>query len=42
MLTVNELFSGIGAPESALKRLGIGYELVDFCEIFKKLLTATN
>lgn len=32
MLKVRTLFSGIGSPESALKRLGIEYELVDFCE----------
>lgn len=35
MLKVRTLFSGIGAPESALKNLGIEYELVDFCEIDK-------
>ena len=29
------LFSGIGAFESALKRLNIDYELVNYCEIDK-------
>lgn len=29
------LFSGIGAPEAALKRMGIDYELVGFSEIDK-------
>lgn len=29
------LFSGIGAPESALKRMGVDYELVGFSEIDK-------
>lgn len=29
------LFSGIGAPEAALKRMGINYELVGFSEIDK-------
>jgi len=32
MLKVRTLFSGIGAPESALKNIGIDFELVDFCE----------
>lgn len=32
MLKVGTLFSGIGAPEKALKMLGIPYELVYFCE----------
>lgn len=32
-LRVMSLFSGIGAPEQALKNLGIDYELVNFCEI---------
>jgi DNA-cytosine methyltransferase len=35
MLKVRTLFSGIGSPESALKNIGIEYELVDFCEIDK-------
>ena len=35
MLKVRTLFSGIGAPESALKNIGIDYELVDFCEVDK-------
>jgi DNA (cytosine-5)-methyltransferase 1 len=35
MLKVRTLFSGIGSPESALKNLGIEFELVDFCEIDK-------
>ncbi|KZL88509.1 DNA (cytosine-5-)-methyltransferase [Clostridium magnum] len=35
MLKVRTLFSGIGAPESALKNLEIPYELVDFCEVDK-------
>ncbi|NCB44621.1 MAG: DNA (cytosine-5-)-methyltransferase [Clostridia bacterium] len=34
-MKLRTLFSGIGAPESALKNLGIEYELVDFCEIDK-------
>lgn len=29
------LFSGIGSPESALKKLGVDFEIVDFCEIDK-------
>ena len=35
MLKVRTLFSGIGAPESALKKLGVDFEIVDFCEIDK-------
>lgn len=35
MLKVRTLFSGIGSPESALKKLEIPYELVDFCEVDK-------
>lgn len=31
-LRVLSLFSGIGAPEQALKELGIDFELVNFCE----------
>jgi len=34
-LKVRTLFSGIGAPEKALKDAGIDYELVDFCEFDK-------
>lgn len=33
MLTVNELFSGIGAQVAALRRLGIDYEVVGISEI---------
>lgn len=35
MMKLRTLFSGIGSPESALKNLGVDYELVDFCEIDK-------
>lgn len=35
-LRVMSLFSGIGAPEQALKNLGIDYELVNYCEIDRK------
>lgn len=35
MLKARTLFSGIGAPEAALKKLGIPYELIDFCEVDK-------
>ena len=31
-LRVGTLFSGIGAPEQALKRLGINYEIVFACD----------
>lgn len=34
-LTVNELFSGIGAQRKALERLGIDHEVVGICEIDK-------
>lgn len=34
-LTVNELFSGIGAQRKALERLGIAHEVVGVCEIDK-------
>lgn len=34
-LRLLSLFSGIGAPEQALKDAGIDYELVNFCEIDK-------
>lgn len=39
-LRVLSLFSGIGAPEQALKNLGIDYELVNFCEIDEKAALA--
>ena len=35
MLKYLSLFSGIGAPEKALKNLGIEYELIGFSEIDK-------
>lgn len=35
VLKVRTLFSGIGSPEAALKKNGVNYELVDFCEIDK-------
>lgn len=35
ILTVNELFSGIGAQRKALERLGIAHEVVGVCEIDK-------
>ena len=34
-LRVLSLFSGIGSPEKALERLGIDYELINYCEIDK-------
>jgi DNA (cytosine-5)-methyltransferase 1 len=34
-MKIATLFSGIGAPENALKRLGIPYELAYFCEFDK-------
>lgn len=34
-LKVLSLFSGIGAPEKALSKLGIDYELINYCEIDK-------
>ena len=34
-LTVNELFSGIGAQRKALERLGIPHEVIGVCEIDK-------
>jgi DNA (cytosine-5)-methyltransferase 1 len=34
-ITVNELFSGIGAQRKALERLGINHEVVGICEIDK-------
>ena len=33
MITINELFSGIGAQVAALKRLGIGYKVIGISEI---------
>ena len=35
-LRVLSLFSGIGAPEQALKELGIDFELVNYCEFDNK------
>lgn len=35
MLTVNELFSGIGSQSAALERLGIGFKVVGIAEIDK-------
>lgn len=35
ILTVNELFSGIGAQRKALERLGIAHEVIGVCEIDK-------
>ena len=35
ILTVNELFSGIGAQRKALERLGVAHEVVGVCEIDK-------
>ena len=34
-LRVLSLFSGIGSPEKALEKLGIDYELINYCEIDK-------
>ena len=34
-LRVLSLFSGIGAPEKALKNIGVDFELVNYCEIDK-------
>ena len=34
-LRVLSLFSGIGSPEKALEKLGINYELINYCEIDK-------
>jgi len=34
-LKVTTLFSGIGAQEAGLKRLGVDFELVGMCEIDK-------
>jgi len=39
-LRVLSLFSGIGAPEQALKNLNVPYELVNFCEIDDKATKA--
>ncbi len=35
-LRVLSLFSGIGAPEQAMKNMGIDFDLINFCEIDKK------
>ncbi len=35
-LRLLSLFSGIGAPEQALKNLGVAYELIHYCEIDNK------
>ena len=35
MLNFLSLFSGIGAPKKALDRLGVEYNLVNYCEIDK-------
>lgn len=35
MLKLLSLFSGIGAPEQALKNIGVQFELIAFCEIDK-------
>jgi DNA (cytosine-5)-methyltransferase 1 len=35
LIRVLSLFSGIGAFEKALTRLGIDYEVVNYCEIDK-------
>ena len=40
MLKLRTLFSGIGSPEAALEKLGIEYELVDFCEFDKYASTS--
>lgn len=37
-ITVNELFSGIGAQKKALQRIGIKHEIAEFSEIDSKLL----
>lgn len=42
MLKVRTMFSGIGSPESALKNIGIEYDLVDFCEIDKFAIEANT
>lgn len=39
-LTVNELFSGIGAQRSALDRLGISYEIAGISEIDKNAINS--
>ena len=39
-LRLLSLFSGIGAPEQALKNIGVPYELVHFCEIDDKAAKA--
>jgi|TARA_R100000479_G_scaffold133967_1_gene71314 DNA (cytosine-5)-methyltransferase 1 len=42
MLKIGTDFSGIGAPETALKRLGIPYELIFGCEIDKYARASYN
>jgi len=42
MLKVLELFGGIGACTSALKRLGIPFEVVDYVEIDKYAVASYN
>lgn len=39
-LRLLSLFTGIGAPEQALKNMGIDFKLVNFCEIDKKAALA--
>ncbi len=39
-LRVLTLFSGIGAPEQALKNLGVDYDLIKYCEIDKNVSKA--
>ena len=39
-IRVLSLFSGIGAPEKALKNLGVSYDLVGFSEIDKNAIDA--
>ena len=42
MLKVLELFAGIGACSTALKRLGIDFEIVDAVEIDKYAMASFN
>lgn len=42
MLRVLELFGGIGACTTALKRLGIDYQVVDYVEIDKFACASYN
>lgn len=41
-LKVLELFGGIGAPRSALERLGVDFEIVDYVEIDKFAVNSYN